>query len=53
MVLYLPGTPVDALTEDMKMWAHLLGDDAPAELENWFLYSAKNETGFVGYAAED
>ena len=47
--LYLPGTPVDALTEDMRMWAHLLGDDAPAELEDWFMYSEANESGFVGY----
>ena len=53
MVLYLPGTPVNVLTDDMKMWAHLLGDDAPTELQDWFLYSTKNDTGFVGYTAEN
>ena len=53
MTLYLPGTPVDALTEDMRMWAHLLGDDIPETLEDWFLYSAANESGFVGYAFEE
>ena len=50
MRLYLPGTPVSELTEDMKMWAHLLTmEEAPSEMENWFLYSEKNESGFVGY----
>ena len=52
LLLYRPGTPVDVLTEDMRMWAHLLGDEAPAELEDWFLYSAANESGFVGYSME-
>ena len=50
MTLYLPGTPVDALTEDMKMWSHvILEDPMPTELNNWFLYSEKNQSGFVGY----
>ena len=53
MLLYLPGTPVEALTEDMRIWAHLLGDDIPATLPDWFLYSARNESGFVGYAIEE
>ena len=54
MVVYLPGTPVDTLSEDMRMWAHLLGEaDASATLEDWFLYSRKNDTGFVGYPAAD
>ena len=49
MLLFLPGTPVDVLTEDMRTWAHLLGEDAPDTLEDWFLYSEKNSSGFVGY----
>lgn len=53
MLLFLPGTPTDALTEDMRMWAHLTGDDAPDVLADWFMYSAKNESGFVGYRLED
>ena len=52
MRLFLPGTPVEALTEDMRMWAHLLGEDAPAALEDWFLYSEANDSGFVGYSLE-
>ncbi|MBR0463051.1 MAG: hypothetical protein IJJ23_01520 [Clostridia bacterium] len=51
MLLYRPGTPVDVLPEDMRMWAHLYDyETMPAELENWFLTSEKNESGFVGYA---
>ena len=54
MRLYLPGTPVDALTDDMRMWAHLFDlEEAPAELTNYFLYSEKNESGFVGYVYEE
>ena len=53
MRLFLPGTPIDALTEDMRMWAHLFGqEDAPAALESWLLYSDANESGFVGYAVD-
>ena len=53
MCLYLPGTPVSVLTDDMKIWAHLLDpEEAPSELENWFMYSEKNESGFVGYKNE-
>ena len=53
MTLYLPGTPVDSFTEDMRMWAHLMDEQtAPSKLENWFLYSAKNEAGFVGTPRE-
>ncbi len=49
MRLYLPGAPVDGFTEDMCMWAHLLEmEQLPATLENWFLYSDKNGSGFVG-----
>ena len=53
MTLYRPGTPVDGFTEDMLMWAHLFGEDAPAELTDWFMYSEKNESGFVSYATEE
>ena len=54
MTLYLPGTPVEALSEDMRMWAHLFDrEEQPETLENWLLYSEKNESGFVGYGAPD
>ncbi len=54
MRIYLPGSPIEGFTEDMRMWAHLLGEaDSAATTEDWFLYSPKNETGFVGYPAED
>lgn len=54
MVIYLPGTPTADFTEEMRMWAHLMDEEtAPAELENWFMYSAKNDTGFVGIADDD
>ena len=54
MVLYLPGTPVEALTEDMQFWAHLNElDEKPTALQNWFLYSTKNESGFIGYGADN
>ena len=53
MRLFLPGTPVDILSEDMRVWAHLLDPDAmPSELEDWFLYSEQNDSGFVGYSAD-
>lgn len=54
MVLYLPGTPIDVLSEDMQMWAHVLEQDPkPSALEDWFLSSAKNESGFVGYSINE
>ena len=53
MLLYQPGTPVDGFTDDMKMWAHLLGsEEDAAQLECWFLYSEGNESGFVGFPTE-
>lgn len=53
MRLYLPGTPIEMLTEDMRMWAHLYAlDEAPTELQDWFLYSEANESGFVGYSMD-
>jgi len=54
MLIYLPGTPLEGFTEEMRMWAHLPGEQDPAAtLEDWFLYSPKNDTGFVGYPAPD
>ncbi len=54
MTVYLPGTPVSALTDDMRMWAHLFDmENAPSELENWLLFSGKNDSGFVGYPIYD
>lgn len=54
MLLYRPGTPVEALSEDMQMWAHLFDlEERPSELETWFLSSEKNDSGFVGYPTED
>ncbi|MBQ3270703.1 MAG: hypothetical protein IJH09_12385 [Clostridia bacterium] len=52
LALYQPGTPLEGFTEEMLLWAHLLGDERPAELEDWFLYSEQYDSGFVGYAAE-
>ena len=50
LLLFLPGTPVDVLTEDMQMWAHLFDmEEKPEALEDWLLYSEKNESGFVGF----
>lgn len=53
MRLYLPGTPTEEFTEEMRIWAHLFEmEEAPAELTDWFLYSAENESGFVGWTPE-
>lgn len=49
MRLYLPGTPAETLTEDMRMWAHLFElDEMPDELKDYFLYSEQNQSGFIG-----
>ena len=49
MVLYAPGTPVDVLPEEMIFWTHVMDrENPPAELENWFLMSEANASGFVG-----
>lgn len=54
MRLYLPGTPVEKLTEEMRMWSHLYDlEEAPTALNSWFLYSEKNDSGFVGCEMED
>ena len=53
MLLYGPGTPVNGFTEDMMFWAHLYDyEQAPSELETWFLYSGQNGAGFVGWPDE-
>ncbi len=50
MLLYRPGMPMDALSEDMQMWAHLFDWEFKLkELENWFLSSEANDSGFVSY----
>ena len=53
MLLFRPGTPLDSFTDDMKMWAHVFdaGENAPDTLQDWFLYSEKNDSGFVGILA--
>ena len=54
MLLYAPGTPVSIFSEELLFWAHVMDrEDPPAELDNWFLCSEKNETGFVGYEMEN
>ena len=51
MLLYAPGTPLDALSEDMLFWAHVLDrENPPAALDAWFLSSEQNDSGFVGYS---
>lgn len=52
LVVYRPGTSLEGFTEEMLIWAHLLGfDEAPTELGDWFLYSAASDVGFVGIEA--
>ena len=51
MTLYAPGTPVSALSEEMQFWAHVMDQENQETLENWFLASEANESGFVGYPA--
>ena len=51
MLLYAPGTPMDAIPEDMVIWTHLFDTDGGDALENWFLTSEANESGFVGFEA--
>ena len=49
MTLYLPGTPTADFTDEMKLWAHLFdAEQDSGELTCLFLYSAQNESGFVG-----
>lgn len=50
MLLYRPGTPVSVLSEEMQLWAHVIDQETPpTELEDWFLMSVKNDSGFVGF----
>ena len=52
MLLYCPGTPVGILSEEMQLWAHVIDQETPpTELEDWFLMSEQNDSGFVGYPA--
>lgn len=49
MLLYRPGTPVNVLSEEMQLWSHVLDQETPpTELEDWFLSSQANDSGFVG-----
>lgn len=51
MTLYAPGTPADALSEEMQFWAQTMYQDNPDVLEYWFLASEANDSGFLGYPA--
>ena len=51
MTLYAPGTPVSALSDDMQLWAGIMFQENKDELENWFLGSEANDSGFVGSPA--
>ena len=53
MLLFAPGTPTEDFSEDMLYWTHIPLQDPPAaHLDNWYLYSAANESGFVGYETD-
>gem|GEM_PF-1618496 len=53
MVLYAPGTPLSDLTEDMLIWTlFLYAESRPEVLESWFLYSEKEESGFMSWTAQ-
>ncbi len=49
MLLAAPGTPVEAIPEELRVWTHQGDADV---LDGWFLYSEKNGSGFVGFPAE-
>lgn len=53
LLLYAPGTPADALSEEMQMWAHMPWQDDPTALESWFLADESYDSGFVGYVYEE
>ena len=44
MMLYAPGTPVSALSEEMQLWVHVMDQENQETLENWFLVSEANES---------
>ena len=50
LTLYQPGTPLEELTESMRFWAHAFGTEAQNTnaLQKWFMYSEKQDAGFVG-----
>lgn len=49
LLVYLPGTPVEALPEAYLMWSHLnLMEETPASLPFYGLYNEAEECGFVG-----
>lgn len=48
MLLYLPGTPTDALPEEFLFWAHLIGDEIPEALPYYGLYDETDDMGFIG-----
>ena len=50
LMLYQPGTALEALTESMRFWAHTFGTEAQntTVLQKWFMYSEKLDAGFVG-----
>ena len=53
MLLYAPGTPLTAIPEDMRFWTHALDLENPPEtLEDWFLSSEENGSGFVSWRPE-
>ena len=50
MTLYRPDTPMEQLTDELRLWAHVYDtEDAPDALEHWLLASDDGESGFVGY----
>ena len=50
MRLYRPGTPVHLLSEEMRMWTHVQDmEDPPLELQDWFLCSEANDSGFLSW----
>ena len=51
MLLYRPGTPVSVLSEGMQFWAHVVYNE-DTRLEDWFLGSEANDSGFVGFRIE-
>ena len=52
MTLYASGTPASVLSEDMQFWAHVMEQEQTEKLENWFLCSEANDSGFVGYTQQ-
>ena len=53
MILYAPGTPLEALSEEMRFWTHAQDmDPVPDALDSWFLTSEKNESGFASFRPE-